>query len=116
MPNSGTHAAVGTATGIVTWIACRRRRGEAVRFWGLVVGAAAGLLGGLAADVIEPATSPNHRRFAHSMAVAVALSALLYLAVDRWDDDEVLVFACFVFAYLSHLLLDACTPKGLPIY
>jgi membrane-bound metal-dependent hydrolase YbcI (DUF457 family) len=116
MPNAGTHAVVGTATGIVTWIACQRRKGEAIRFGGLAVGAAAGLLGGLAADLIEPATSPNHRRFAHSMAAAAALAIMLYVSLHCFDDEKASAFACLVFAYLSHLLLDAHTPIGLPIY
>lgn len=71
-------------------------------------------------DVLEPALHPNHRQFFHSVAFAAMLGAAAY-KVYRWQPEEpVQKAARFVLlvsasAYLIHLLLDAGTPKSLPL-
>lgn len=74
MPNRSTHAAIGALTGGT--IASVRAANEATPEFlaeatGGVIG---GWLGGVLPDVLEPATSPNHRRAAHSVVAAGALS------------------------------------------
>ncbi len=82
--------------------------------------------GGLAAatgrlpDIIEPATSPNHRQFFHSLTFAVGLGFGMYKLYE-WETEEdwqeLLRFSGLVIggSYLIHLLCDAGTPRGLPI-
>lgn len=71
-------------------------------------------------DVLEPAIHPNHRQFFHSVAFASLLGMAGY-KIYKWNPDnlfdEAIRFALMVAigAYGIHLLLDASTPKSLPL-
>lgn len=71
-------------------------------------------------DRLEPAIHPNHRQFFHSWAFAGMLGIAAHRAY-HWETDnkfdEAVRFAILVGigAYTVHLLLDASTPKSLPI-
>lgn len=71
-------------------------------------------------DILEPAIHPNHRQFFHSIAFAGLLGLAGYKAY-KWKPDspleEAIRFALMVGigAYGVHLLLDASTPKSLPL-
>ena len=106
-----------------------------------LAGAAAGAtFGGTLPDLLEPATSPNHRQFAHGVlpATAVACFARRQIkegveALYRWaeeapvsgvEDGELPRWMRFAIAgfcravstgYISHLVADATTPRGLPL-
>jgi inner membrane protein len=71
-------------------------------------------------DVLEPATSPNHRAFFHSLAFAAMLGIGLHklsqweprTEQDRfWKNLGMLAGS----AYLIHLALDFTTRRSLPI-
>lgn len=72
-------------------------------------------------DRLEPATYPNHRQFFHSVACAAGVATCGYL-LYRWQPTEdwkkavrfALLVACA--AYGVHLVLDATTPKSLPLF
>lgn len=80
------------------------------------LGAAAGRL----PDILEPACHPHHRQFFHSATVAAGLGYGVY-RLWRWQpetDIERMLRAALLIggvAYLSHLLLDASTPRSLPL-
>lgn len=84
------------------------------------IGFAGGWCCGTLPDLIEPATNPNHRQFFHSFAVAFALAYGLY-KLHRWEPETKLsavVKGVGLLAgggYLIHLLLDATTPRSLPV-
>lgn len=71
-------------------------------------------------DILEPATSPNHRQFFHSLAFAATIGWGLY-ELWQWEPDEEwqewlkggLLIAGG--AYLVHLAMDATTKKSLPL-
>ncbi len=71
-------------------------------------------------DMLEPATHPNHRQFFHSVAFAGMLGIVTH-KVYCWQPDnppdETVRFLLLVCAsaYFIHLLLDAGTPKSLPL-
>jgi len=71
-------------------------------------------------DMLEPATHPGHRQFFHSLAFASLLGVAGYKAY-QWQPEnpteEGLRFLLMVGigAYLVHLVLDASTPKSLPL-
>jgi membrane-bound metal-dependent hydrolase YbcI (DUF457 family) len=73
-------------------------------------------VGALAASIpdwLEPATSPNHRGFFHSIAV---LAVLIWI-VTRSTVGVVSIAGLLTVAimgYISHLAADACTRRGLP--
>jgi len=84
--------------------------------------AAAGLAWATASlpDLIEPAISPHHRQFFHSVAFAsLLIDGMRHL--HKWegknDGDLLLKDALMVIgsSYLSHLAMDSTTPRGLPI-
>ncbi|HEY6227483.1 MAG TPA: metal-dependent hydrolase, partial [Verrucomicrobiae bacterium] len=74
--------------------------------------AGAGAFAGLAPDILEPATSPNHRQFFHSLVaaglVAWAISGKNTLKLSRATRLFLWVFGM---SYLSHIALDCTTPK-----
>lgn len=71
-------------------------------------------------DIIEPATSPNHRQFFHSYAFLGLLGTGMYKAY-KWETEnewqKLTRFSLLVTggAYATHLLMDSSTPKGLPV-
>lgn len=77
------------------------------------------LVGGLAGvlpDVFEPATSPNHRSFFHSIAILVMLVSgnLKVWESQKLTEDQKLVISLLSAGYGSHLLSDSRTPKSIP--
>lgn len=80
----------------------------------------AGLAGLRAPDILEPAIHSHHRKFFHSFLVLGGLAwATQRLWVWKPETLEMrLVRAAAIGAlvgYCSHLLLDATTPRGLPL-
>lgn len=71
-------------------------------------------------DMLEPAVHPNHRQFFHSVTFAGMLGLVAH-KVYHWrpdnPKDETVRFISLVCmsAYFIHLLLDAGTPKSLPL-
>lgn len=78
-----------------------------------VVGAVAGALAARLPDILEPATHPNHRGTAHSIAVLLGITFAL---VNRYPNHPLSILIKPALAgYGSHLVLDARTPKRIPI-
>lgn len=78
-------------------------------------GVAGGLIG-LVPDLIEPAVTPDHRGFFHS----VSFGAGLWYATHgphsrRWEGDSRVAARTLCWCYLSHLIGDAGTPKGVKL-
>ena len=71
-------------------------------------------------DLLEPATSPNHRQFFHSIAFASLLGVGLH-KLHKWEpEDPANQFwrkagMLAISAYLVHLALDFTTAKSLPL-
>ena len=71
-------------------------------------------------DLLEPAVHPNHRQFFHSVAFAGLIGVGAY-KLYKWKPEtqagRVTRFVALVgaSAYLIHLLVDAGTPKSLPL-
>jgi len=146
MPTRRIHGGVGALSG-GTVAAVRVSNAVVPQFAAETIGGViGGWIGGVLPDVLEPATSPNHRQFAHSMlaggaltlarvaegqarrrasANAVANRALLLPVGSRERGDAELaamawrlaagILIGFVVGYASHLALDACTSRGLPL-
>tara|TARA_R110001592_G_scaffold37064_3_gene123929 strand:- start:973 stop:1341 length:369 start_codon:yes stop_codon:yes gene_type:complete len=71
-------------------------------------------------DILEPALHSHHRQFFHSVVFLSAVSYSLMRAYE-WKPKDAFEKALRGFAliaaggYLSHLLLDMTTPRGIPI-
>jgi inner membrane protein len=95
-----------------------QKRGQAT-IGPLAGGLAAGILTKLP-DLLEPATSPNHRQFFHSLACGGLLVAGFLKLCDWEPKDATQDFLktlgkLAIVGYLIHLTLDATTAKSLPI-
>jgi membrane-bound metal-dependent hydrolase YbcI (DUF457 family) len=79
-----------------------------------------GCVAGKLPDHIEPAIHPNHRQFFHSITIMSLLTVGL-IKTYQWKPGqplEKLIRGLVLLGgvgYLSHLLCDATTPKGLPL-
>ncbi len=118
MPDARVHAVAGASTGVAWYVVYCRKSGIKVKFPDLLVASVIGLAGGLLADVFEPASDPNHRKFAHSILLALGLVVLIGLI---WHDsafnseEQRLALGGLIVAYLSHLMLDSATPRSIPL-
>lgn len=71
-------------------------------------------------DLLEPATNPHHRQFCHSLLVLGAVGYGFKRAYEWKPKDQIeaiLRMLALVAAggYISHLVLDAVTPRSLPL-
>jgi hypothetical protein len=85
MPNRRTHRVVGAAAGAL--VAGARAHEEDGPSSLLVVlgGGLGGYIAGTWPDLLEPATSPRHRQFAHSGIAGSAVLRLASEAVPKWE-------------------------------
>lgn len=82
MPNYRTHLGAGTIAGGAVAGLLAREQPSAAALSELVGGLLGGAVGGVLPDVLEPATSPNHRKLAHSVVVA---GSLTLAQVTEWQ-------------------------------
>ena len=120
MSNSGTHLLVGGASGLAGMICLKWLRNERLTFWEGVAGVLIGCSGAFLPDFFEPPISPSHRKILHSVGMGAAGIPFTISKIYRgaWtltpgDRDFLIILSL---GYLSHLILDARTPKGLPIF
>lgn len=116
--NRATHQLVaGAAVGI--YLTKRESATGATTIKPLLGSAAAAFFTNLP-DVLEPATSPNHRAMFHSLAFAALLGTCLY-QLNQWQTETELesllkgAGMLALSAYLIHLALDFTTAKSLPL-
>ena len=118
MANAKVHSIAGASAGVAWCVVHCRKSGIKVKLPHLLIASAVGLAGGVLADILEPALDPNHRRFAHSILVAIGLVVLIGMIWRNSaanSEEQSLALGSIVVAYLSHLMLDGATPKGLPL-
>lgn len=115
--NAAAHRlTAGLAVGL--FMADQQRPGEDAGQNPLACGIAASVFTNLP-DLLEPATSPNHRQFFHSVAFACLLGAGL-VKLHRWQPDEPAekfwkaLGMLAISGYLIHLALNVTTTKSLP--
>lgn len=116
MANGADHIAAGALTGVaLAWY--DQRQGEVVNPL-LAIGVST--VFSKLPDWIEPATNPHHRQFFHSISFLAMLGYGLKKTYN-WKPEnkssQILRFLtlCAGAGYISHLLLDASTPRSLPI-
>ena len=114
--NRAEHAITGAFVGLATYGLHKLGKNEAPTIQGTIGSLLLGGFAGTLPDLLEPATSPNHRSFFHS---AVFLIMLLNGNRKVWEsqdltEDQKLVISVFSAAYGSHLVSDSRTAKNLP--
>ena len=119
MPNATTHFIIGAAAGATVNAVMQFGRmayEPLLKFnWGefLICTGAAGTAA-LLPDILEPADSPNHRAFFHSLAMAVIVSYFITgKHTGKWPIAISLLVGMAGIGYLSHIIADATTPKSI---
>ena len=78
------------------------------------------VIGVLLPDIIEPATSPHHRQFFHSIVLAGLLITFFVMLNNKTisieNDDVRRILNNLGIGYGVHMVQDAETPMGLPVY
>lgn len=117
MSSGKTHLAVGAVTGLAIALVDNKKH---KLIHNPIIAPALGAFFGKLPDIIEPAYHPNHRQFFHSTVIFSAIGLGLY-KVYHWELETgfekimrgvMLISGC---SYLSHLICDSTTPKGLPL-
>ena len=84
----------------------------------LSISALTAFSGAILPDIIERPTNPDHRKFFHSwfmLSIFFILSFVMCFVIIPLYNTQVFVYPIFAFllGYLSHLLLDSTTTRGL---
>jgi membrane-bound metal-dependent hydrolase YbcI (DUF457 family) len=119
MPGWKTHIIIGAATGAAVNVALQTGRKvlkpQTPFDWGeffICTGAAS--VAALAPDILEPATSPDHRGFFHSVAMAAIVAYVMTgKHTGKWPTIITLIVGAAGVGYLSHLIADSTTPKSI---
>lgn len=117
MPNFGKHLLIGGGIGSICYLGYCWMTKNKPSLQGAVVSLGLGSLGGTLPDLIEPATNPHRRKFFHSAGLTAFLASILkeYVSEDDTSNENVLALSILILSYLSHILSDSTTPKGIPI-
>ena len=117
MADFRTHAVAGCAAGVAAYLLGSWFLRRQVRLGEILLSGLGGFATGCLPDGVEPALHPNHRSFFHSLTAGSAVAYVDWRAFDfeNISDEAKLVIWVLSAGYISHLLLDAVTPKALPL-
>src|SRR4051812_25438840 len=87
MPNRSAHLVTSGAIGVVYALHMFQGAPEPHRLLEAIGGGFGGCTGGRLPDVLEPATTPNHRGRAHSCAAAGVLLKLSNPKLQAWQQS-----------------------------
>ena len=119
MPNAKEHfltaACVGLAVDVIKQaIQMNLEPGRSFDWLELAAYGAAGGVIGLIPDLIEPAVTPDHRGFFHSVGCGTAVLYATHGPHARsWSHEQKAAAQLLGLCYLSHLAADATTPNGI---
>lgn len=114
MASVKTHAIVGSVAGLTVYALHKWINHEHWTPGGAAGSICGGALFGILADKLEPALhNPNHRQTLHSLTALVGMLSV-YNKLGS-NISQKLMVNIGIGSYASHLILDAFTPKSLPL-
>lgn len=126
MSNRSTHLAgaalvVNTCEGLSLYL--EKKQGQDINILTVIkslsIANISGALGAVLPDILDPPTDWRHRKFFHSVVMAVALVIFLVLLYKKQvliENEDLKRFLKYLgIGYGVHLVQDACTPMGLPL-
>src|SRR5262245_40660008 len=87
MPNGKVHKIIGTGAGVATSLCFTNGQPGWDRTIQAVGAGLGGYVGAKLPDIIEPATSPRHRQFAHSAVCNESIAAVGYANVETFHQN-----------------------------
>lgn len=111
MPDFRTHLVGGGIAGFGVLLLS----GIDIKFMEMILAIGVSIVGAMFPDVLEPATSGNHRSFFHSytvLLIAILFGFMILKNMGSFGSNT--LAGLFLVGYISHLLLDVSTPAGLP--
>ncbi|MFQ6089003.1 MAG: metal-dependent hydrolase [Candidatus Methanofastidiosia archaeon] len=114
---SEKHMLIGGIAGASIYCVYKKFNGEGITPYGVIGSLTLGGLSGVLADILEPANNPHHRSLFHSLVfmAIVVLSNQKILENPSIDESTKMLALTPSSGYLSHLLVDATTKKGIPL-
>jgi len=114
LANGYAHSFAGTAVGLAVPLIDKDAIKETSVL--LIAGSLVGNFFGKLPDIIEPAfKNPNHRQFFHTAVGYGLKKAYDWQPEDKFEKVIRGILLCAGAGYLSHLALDAITPRSLPL-
>ena len=124
MANRADHLKTGVissaaVTGLISLMKARQE-GRPINWRDVVrdtlLGGIGGVVGGLLPDILEPPRHPGHRDLFHSRLALIGMPIVGAKLMDsaNLSQSAVTVGEGFSVGYISHLILDSRTPRGLP--
>jgi membrane-bound metal-dependent hydrolase YbcI (DUF457 family) len=115
--NFKQHATIGALAAGFVYLLYKLSKDEEWRLNEAVAIILLGAFAGVSADLLEPATNPNHRSVCHSGLALAMILLLCYKGsrTDKLSDSQKAFTIPILFAYASHLVADSTSPKSLPL-
>lgn len=115
--NRSGHAVAGAIVGGLGYLVTCEVANDEPELGAFLLSVAAGAAVACVHDLLEPAIHPNHRSVIHSVVFNAAGVAGLRQLWQRNDIEpaQKLVLVSLGLACLTHPVLDAMSPKGLPL-
>jgi membrane-bound metal-dependent hydrolase YbcI (DUF457 family) len=121
MPCAKDHLIAGLAVGavvngVIQWLECLDDQNNRFDWGEFLVCTAAGGAAALLPDILEPANSPNHRKFFHSItAVGLVVYSISGRHTDGYSESVRKILVVLGMGSLSHLALDCTTPRAIEL-
>jgi membrane-bound metal-dependent hydrolase YbcI (DUF457 family) len=121
MPCAKEHLIAGLAVGaavngLIQWLECLDDQNKRFDWGEFLVCTAAGGAAALLPDILEPADSPNHRKFFHSITAAgLVVYSISGRHTNGYSASARKILMVLGMGYLSHLVADAGTPKSIKL-
>ncbi|MFP4655529.1 MAG: metal-dependent hydrolase [Methanohalobium sp.] len=122
MPKFKTHIIGGVVSGIIALYMLKEFAVFTPDIYSTLFALIFSIIGSVLPDKIEPAKNSHHRSLFHSKIALVIAGSITYyiLFIGNFNITGEPVIEYFIgffcIGYISHLILDATTPAGLPLF
>ena len=115
--NAREHAILGALIAGGTYALHKISKQESIDHGEALLSVIGGAVTGVAPDILEPATNPNHRSLFHSGATLALLtqSSRKVLKSTQFTESQKAILLSLSAAYASHLVTDGTTTKSIPL-